>query len=157
MTSVQALIVHVGRVHPQPVAERGQTVHAHLAGAVGGDLGDAVVHERGDYRWFRVSGGLSRDAGPRALSGLRDWERPAQPLHLHLDGARGGHGGVANQADGAASFQKRAPGELGPGCNQHICEKKRYVSVLVLVYWTAERQQDAGDSRGPERPSTHSF
>lgn len=100
---------------PQPVADGGQTVDAHLAAAaVGVDLCNTVVRERGDHCWFRISGGLGREAGPRAPSCLGDWEWPPQPLHLHLGGACGGHGGVADQGDGAASFQKGAPGEHSP-------------------------------------------
>lgn len=104
MTSVQALILHGGGMHPQPVAGGGQAVDAHLAAAVGVGLCDTVVHERGYHCRFRFLGGLGGDAGGRAASRFRDWHWPPQPLDLHLGGACGRHGGVADQGDGAASF-----------------------------------------------------
>lgn len=91
-------------MHPQPVADGGQAVDAHLAAAVAGDLCDTVVHERGYHCWFRFLGGFRGDAGGWAASRFRDGHWPPQPLDLHLGGARGRHSGVADQGDGAASF-----------------------------------------------------
>lgn len=104
MTSVQALILHGGGMDPQPVAGGGQAVDAHLAAAVGVHLCDTIVHERGYHCWFRFLGGVGGDAGGWDASRFRVWHWPPQPLDLHLGGACGRHGGVADQGDGAASF-----------------------------------------------------
>lgn len=101
VTSVQALIVHGGGVHPKPVADDGHAVDAHLAAAaVAVDLYNAIVHEHGYHCWFRFRGGLGR----RTVSWFRDWYWPPQPLDLHLGGTCGRHGSVADQGDGVASF-----------------------------------------------------
>lgn len=123
MTDVEALIVHGGRVHPQPVADGGQAVDANLA-AVGVDLGDAIVHQR-RYQLRLSVLGLALGAEVRRRFALLRWERPPQPLHQRLGGARGGDGGVADEGDGAASLQQGAARLPSYSRNQHVCGGKR--------------------------------
>lgn len=123
VTDVEALIVHGGGVHPQSVADGRQAVDADLA-AVGVDLGDAVMHQR-RYQPRLSLLGLAPWAEVRGRALVLRRERPPQPLHQRLGGARGCDGGVADEGDGVASFQQGAAREPGHSRNQHVYGGKR--------------------------------
>ena len=123
LAHVQPLVLQRGGVDPQPVGDGRHAVHAHLT-AVGEELGHALVgqggHRAGGLRHGEQCGGVRRVSfGDERLR-----DRPSQPQNLHLGGAGGCHGDVAEEGDSAASFEQRAARELGHSWHQHFCREK---------------------------------